>query len=365
MSSFSPPFGMFTPQPMPMPDMQGFFERMAAMPKVANIAMRVRKGATPSEVTYREDKLQVLHYQSDVEQKFATPLLMVFALVNRPYIMDLLPGKSVVEHFVKRGFDVYMVDWGCPSEADRHLRGQDYVDRYLNNAVDHVRERTGQDSISLMGYCMGGTLTAMYTALYQEKIRNLILMTAPIDFSPQSNLLSAWADPKYFDVDKIVDTFGNAPPWLLQMSFLMLKPVSNLVEKYFNFYDKMTDEKFCEEFFAMETWIADNIPLAGETYREWVKNGYHANLLVKGEWWIGNRKVNLRDITCPIVNLMASDDHLVPCGQSAGFNDLVGSTDRHSITLKSGHIGLAVSGKAQRELWPKVCEWLAQRSDKA
>jgi polyhydroxyalkanoate synthase len=125
----------------------------------------------------------------------------------------------------------------------------------------------------------------------------------------------------------------------------------------------MTNEKFVEEFLAMEAWVNDNIPLAGETYREWVKNGYHKNLLVKGEWPIGNRKVNLRDITCPVLNLMASDDHLVPCGQSAGFNDLVGSTDRHAITLKSGHIGLAVSSKAQRELWPKVVAWLAERSE--
>lgn len=363
MSTAQSPFAWFTPPTIPMPDLQGHMERVAALPKVMEIARRVKKGATPSEISYEEDNLKVLRYTSDEPRKHATPLVLCFALVNRPYILDLLPGKSVVSHFVERGFDVFLVDWGCPGDADKNLRGEDYIDRYMHNVMKHVAATTGQKQVSLMGYCMGGTLSAMYTALHQDMVRNLILMTAPIDFTPTDNLLSIWADPKFFDVDKIVDTFGNAPPWLLQTSFLMLKPVSNLIEKYIGFYEKMTNEKFVEEFFAMETWINDNIPLAGETYREWVKNGYHRNLLVKGEWPIGRRKVNLKNITCPVLNLMARDDHLVPCGQSRGFNDLTGSSDRHAIEFPSGHIGLAVSGKAQKELWPKACEWLAQRSD--
>ena len=364
MSTFSMPFPPFSVPPIPMPDVRGMMDRLAAMPKLAQIANRVKKGATPSEVVYHEDKLSLLHYCGEGPRQYRTPLVMAFALVNRPYILDLLPNKSVVGQFVKRGFDVYMIDWGCPSDGDRVLRGEDYINGYLHNVIKAVRERCNVDQVSLLGYCMGGTLSAMYTALHPEWIRNLILLTAPIDFTPESNLLSIWSNPKYFDVDAIVDTFGNAPAGLLQMSFMMLKPVSNLVEKYITFYEKMTDEKFCEEFFAMETWINDNIPLAGETYREWVKNGYYGNKLIKGEWRIGHRFVNLRDITCPVLNLMASEDHLVPCGQSRGFNDLVGSTDRQSIIFPSGHIGLAVGGKAQKELWPKACDWLAQRSER-
>lgn len=363
MSTQSFPFNWFRPSALPAPDIQGFFERLAAWPKVAQIAQRIRTGATPHEVSYREDKLQVLRYTSDEPRRYRTPLLMTFALVNRPYILDLMPGKSVVARFVEAGFDVFLIDWGCPSDGDRFLTGEHYIERYMHNVVRHVAETAGVDRISLMGYCMGGTMSAMYTALHQEEIRNLILMTAPIDFTPGDNLLSIWADPKYFDVDQIVDTFGNAPPWLLQSSFLMLKPVSNLIEKYLNFYERMTDEKFVEEFLAMETWINDNIPLAGETYREWVKNGYHRNLLIKGQWPIGRRKVNLKDITCPVLNLMARDDHLVPCTQSRGFNDLTGSSDRQAIEFPSGHIGLAVSSKAQREMWPRACEWLAARSE--
>ena len=360
----NPFFTLFqTPAPF-VPDFEGFQQRLAAMPKVMEIASKVRVGATPHEVTYREDKLRVLRYQSDVPKKHRTPLLLVFALVNRPYILDLLPHKSVVQQFLKAGFDVFLVDWGTPSPNDRHLNLEHYIERYMHNVVRHVADETGVEQISLLGYCMGGTMSAMYTALHQKLIKNFILMAAPVDWSDRSSLLCTWTDEKWFDVDKVIDTFGNAPPEWLQGSFAMLKPVSNYIEKYLGFYDKMTDERFVEEFVAMETWVNDNIPVAGETFRQFVKDCFQRNLLVQGKLRVGSKTVNLGNITCPVLNLMASGDHLVPCGQSAPFNDLVGSRDRKAITFPAGHIGLSVGSKAQKELWPQAAAWLAERSEK-
>lgn len=346
------------------PDFDGFFQRMAAMPRVMEIAKNVKVGATPYDVTYREDKLTVRRYRSDVEQKHATPLLLVFALVNRPYILDLLPHKSVVQQFLRGGFDVFLIDWGVPTIADRHLTLEHYIERYMHNVVQHVCEETGQDQASLLGYCMGGTMSAIYTSLHQELVKNFILMAAPVDWSNRESLLAVWTDPKWFDIDKVIDTFGNAVPDWLQGSFGMLKPVSNYIEKYLGFYEKMADEKFLEEFFAMETWVNDNIPVAGETFRQFVKDFFQNNMLVQGQFRLGNKPVRLENITCPVLNLMASGDHLVPCGQSAPFNDLVGSRDRKAITFPAGHIGLSVGSKAQKELWPQAVEWLAQRSEK-
>ncbi len=356
-SLFSQGFGAF------MPDYEGFVQRMAAMPQVLEIAQRVKVGATPHEIVYREDKMRVLHYESDVPKRFRTPIVLCFALVNRPYILDLLPNKSVVQQFLRAGFDVYLIDWGVPSETDRHLTLEHYVRAYMHNVVRHVADYTGTSQVSLLGYCMGGTMSAMYTALHQELIKNFILMAAPIDWSDRQSLLCVWTDPKYFDVDKVIDAFGNAPPQWLQGSFAMLKPMANLVEKYLGFYERMTDAKFVEDFVAMETWVNDNIPVAGETFRQFVKDCFQKNLLVQGKLRLGTRAVDLRNITCPILNLMAANDHLVPCGQSAPFNDLVGSRDRKSITYPSGHIGLSVSNKAHQELWPQVCEWLGARSE--
>jgi polyhydroxyalkanoate synthase len=209
---------------------------------------------------------------------------------------------------------------------------------------------------------MGGTMSAMYTALHQKFVRNLILLAAGIDFGSRDGLLQMWTDEKYFDVDAFVDAFGNAPPGFLQGSFLALKPVANLLEKPINFFERLEDEEYVDDFLAMETWLNDNIPDAGETFRQFVKYLYQQNRLVKGTMPVGRHTVNLKNITCPILNLMAQRDDLVPCSQSAPFNDLVASQDRKTIQLPAGHIGLAVGSRAQTELWPQVCDWLAERS---
>ncbi len=364
-ATISNPFLSMMPTPAALvPTFDGFMQRMAAMPRVAEIAGKVRVGASPHEVIYAEDKLRVLHYQSDVPKQFATPLVMCFALVNRPYILDLLPHKSVVQRFLNAGFDVYLVDWGVPSQNDRHLTIEDYVCRYMHNVMRQVARHSGEPRPNLLGYCMGGTLSAMYASLYPEMVENLILMAAPVDWSDREALLCVWTDPKYYDVDAIIDAYGNAPPHVLQGAFAMLKPVANLIEKYVGLYEKLTDEKFIEEFTAMETWGNDNIPVAGETFRQFVKDCFQKNLLSQGRMRIGNRRIDLKNITCPVLNLMASNDHLVTCGQSAPFNDLVGSQDRKAITFKTGHIGLSVSSRAHKELWPQVCDWLGERSKK-
>ena len=359
----APPWGTMSSQAI-AEEWQRFMGKMAAMPNVARVAKEVRVGATPTRTVYRENKLRLLKYESDAHQAYKTPLVVAFALINRPYILDLRPGKSVVEHFVNHGYDTYNIDWGVPAHADRFLGIEDYVLRYMDNVVEYTCERCGCDSINLLGYCMGGTLSAIYTALRPEKIKNLILLAAPIDWSTNDSLLSIWSDPKYFDVDKMIDVYGNAPADWLQSSFQMLKPVQNFFEKYLTFYENMEDEKFLEDFFAMETWLNDNIPVAGETFKQFVKDLYQKNRLIKGELEIGNDFVDLKNITCPVLNLTAKHDHLVPCSQSLPFNDAVGSTDRKSINFPAGHIGMAVGSKAHRDLWPEACAWLAKRSEK-
>jgi len=342
-----------------------YFTKLAQLPRVAEIARKVRVGATPTDTINRLGKLRLLHYVTDHGRgaEFHTPLVVIFALVNRPYILDLRPGKSVVNHFVTRGFDTYNVDWGIPSDGDRFLDIEDYVERQLDPVIDFLRERHECEQINVLGYCMGGTLSAMYTALHPEKVKNLILLAAPVDWSHREHLLAKWTDASVFDVDKLIEVYGNAPAELLQGSFLMLKPVSTLVEKYFTFYEHLDDEKFLEDFFAMETWLNDNIPVAGEMFRQFVKYCMQQNKLIKGELRIGGRRVDLKQITCPVLNLMAQADHLVPPDQSLPFNDAVGSKDREAINFRAGHIGLAVGSKANKELWPKVADWLAKRSE--
>ena len=337
--------------------------RAVSWPMLLDRARRVRKGVTPAEVVYEEDRLQLRHYVGDKPPRYKTPLVFIYALVNRPYILDLKKGRSVVANFVDHGFDTYLVDWGIPTPADRHLTLDDYINGYMLNVMDYLRERTGAPQVNVLGYCMGGTMSAMFTALHPACVKNLILLAAPIDFASQESLLSVWTRPEYFDVDKFVDAFGNCPPEFLQASFLLLRPVGNLLEKPLNLYEHLHEEKFIDDFLTTETWLQDNIPVPGEVYRQFVKYLYQKNLLTQNRMPVGKRIVNLREITSPVLNIMAGKDDLVPCSQGMPFTDLVGSKDRKTILLEgSGHIGLAIGSRAQKEVWPKACDWLADRS---
>jgi polyhydroxyalkanoate synthase subunit PhaC len=338
--------------------------RMSHFPLLLEKARHIRKGVSPSEVVYEEDRLKLLHYQSPQPARYRTPLVFIYALVNRPYILDLKKGRSVVAHFVEQGFDTYLVDWGVPLNADRHLTLEDYINGYMVNVMDFLAERTGAPQANVLGYCMGGTMSAMFTALHAQRVQNLMLLAAPIDFATRDGLLNVWTRPEYFDVDKFVDAFGNCPAQYLQGLFTLLRPVGNLLEKPINFYEHMHEEKFIEDFLTTESWLNDNIPVPGEVYRQFVKYLYQKNLLTQNRMPIGKHIVNLQNIVCPVLNIMAAQDDLVPCAQGTPFNDLVGSKDRHSILLNgSGHIGLAIGGRAQREVWPQACKWLAERTD--
>jgi len=321
----------------------------------------VKVGTTPHEVVFTENKLRLLHYHPVTENPYPVPLVMVFALVNRPYILDLKPGRSVVEVLLKKGIDVYMIDWGVPGDEDKNLNLNHYVNRYIKKVVNKVKSISGSNKVSIMGYCMGGTMSAMYTVLHPEDVRNLILMTAGIDFKVEGTL-NLWGDKPNFDVDKFVEAFGNVPPEFLQIGFLLMKPIQNLVSKYVSFYENVDNEQFIENFFAMEKWLNDNIPVPGEVFREFVKYCYQENLLVQNKLRINGKLVDLKKIKCSVLNLIAEHDHLVPLASSIVFNDLISSEDKETIIYPTGHIGLSVSSKSLKELWPKVADWLIARS---
>jgi polyhydroxyalkanoate synthase len=337
-------------------------QRWANLPKVPEIARDVQVATTPHDVVYECDSLKVLRYRNEHSIDLAEPLLICYALVNRPYILDLQPERSVIRQMLKRGFDVYLIDWGIPSAADRSLRLQDYVCGFLKGVTDFVCNHSGSQRVNLMGYCMGGTMSAMYTALYPEQVKNLILMAAPIDFSGDECLLNVWTQAEYFDVDGLIDAFGNCPGSFLQTSFQLMKPVQNYFEKYTTFADKLDDEAYLENYFAMERWVNDNIPVAGETFREFVKLLYQQNQLVMGELKLCEQPVKLSNITCPLLTLVADQDHLVPPSATLAIKHYVASQFMRHMSINAGHIGLAVSSKAHSQLWPEAAMWMADHS---
>ena len=317
-------------------------------------------GTTPHKIVYSEDKMKLYHYKPTVEKTFPVPVLIIYALVNRYYILDLSADKSVIKNLLDKGFDVYAIDWGYPSGMDKYLTIDDYVNGYLNNVVDYVRKESGEDKISLLGVCVGGTLSAMYAALHPEKVKNLISFVAPIDFDTDKSLLNIWA--KEMDVDKIVDYYGIVPGDFLNMGFLLLDPFRLMIDKYVGFLERIDDKKTVENFLRMEKWIFDSPDQAGEAYRQFMKDCYQKNLLIKNKMEIGGNRINLKKISMPLLNIMAQFDHLVPNESSKPLTEAVSSTDKESVVFPTGHIGMFVGSKSQNEVCPKIEQWLKPRS---
>ena len=339
-------------------------QRLLRYPQALGVARATRVGVTPHDVVRTSGTHRLMRYRRTTPARFAEPVLLCYALVNRPYILDLQAGKSVVQRYLERGFDVYLIDWGVPSPDDRRLTLEHYVG-FLEECIRAILSRTRRPSLHLIGYCMGGTMSALLGATHPELARTLTLLAAPIDFSGRESLLNVWAARENFDVDAFVDTHGNAPAWFLQACFQGLKPVQNVVQKNISFWENIEDARFLEGFFAMERWVNDNVPVAGETFREFVKALYQDNQLVRGEFRLGDRPVDLGQLHCPLLLLAAKADHLVPPPSTAGILPYVRSQDVESVLVDVGHVGLVVSSKAHRTVWPAATQWLADRSTEA
>ena len=337
-------------------------ERASVAPEVAETMAAVDVGETPSETVYAENKLELLHYEPMVERPHRPPVLVVYALINRPYVLDLQPDRSVVRRLLERGFDVYLVDWGEPSRLDASLTIADYVTRYLDNCVDVVRERADVDAVSLLGYCMGGTMSAMFAALEPEKVRNLVLMAASLHFDDTGGVLEEWGSAEHFSPAGLAETFGTIPSDFFDAGFALMDPVENAVSKYVRLAENADDESFVENFARMERWLNDGIDMAGATYRQYIEDVYQEDRFYRNELRIGDEHVDVERIDMPVLQILAEYDHLVPPEASRPFNDVVGSDDVEVVEAATGHIGLSVSRSAHAELWPSVCDWLADRS---
>jgi polyhydroxyalkanoate synthase len=236
-------------------EQQRSWQRLLSVPRVAQLACETRVGGTPHDVVFQMGTVRLLRYRRETPALYSEPVLFCYALINRHYILDLQPDKSVVQRYLDRGFDVYMIDWGVPSDADHHLTLDDYVGAFLEAVVDFIVGEHKRSDLHLLGYCMGGTMSAMFTAIHPERIKSLTVMAAPIDFGGRESLLNVWTDRKYFDVDSLIDSYGNCPAFFLQSCFQLLKPVQNLLEKHLTLFDQLDDPRFVSNFFAMEYWV--------------------------------------------------------------------------------------------------------------
>jgi polyhydroxyalkanoate synthase len=334
-----------------------FIKGVGALTEIEEIDV----GTAPKELIYEEDKLKLYRYSRKDLNTCRTPVLIVYALVNRQYMLDLQPDRSMIRNLLNLGLDVFIIDWGYPSKVDMYLTLDDYINGYIDNCVDVVRKVSESERVNLMGICQGGTFSAIYAALNPSKIQNLVTLVAPIDFSTNEGLLFNWS--KHLNIDALVDSYRIIPGDFLNGGFLMLMPFNLNIRKYVDMLDVMEDKEKLLNFLRMEKWIFDSPGQVGECMRQFIKDCYQENKLVKGELKVGDHVVNLGNITMPLLNIFASADHLVPPASTKPLNDLVGTDDKTLYEFKGGHIGVFVGGKSQKELAPAISKWLHERDN--
>jgi polyhydroxyalkanoate synthase len=330
---------------------------MKRLSNLAGLLTRKRPpvGTTPADVVHAENKWKLLRYRRSTPAKHRTPVLFVPSLINRHYVLDLLPGKSFAEWLVAQGHDVYCIDWGTPGPEDKFLSFDDVADRYIGRAI----HKTGATKAHVLGYCMGGTLAAIHAAAHPERFASLVALAAPVRFS-EAGMLGLWTQSRQFEPKSLVAALGNVPWQLLQSSFHMLRPTMNL-SKVVHMIDRAWDDEFLDGFLALETWGNDNVSFPGEVWRTWVEELYRGDAFARGEFTLSGRPALMQNVTCPLLVVTFEHDNIVPRASAAPLLDLATSRDKQELHLSGGHVGAVVSRGAARKLWPALGDFWAKR----
>ncbi len=312
---------------------------------------------SPKDVLFRDGTAQLYRFRKETNGRAQLPLLLVPSLINKWYVLDLRDGASLVQGMVRAGIDTWCLDWGVPNDEDRYLAWDDVLAR-LHRMIRRVKRETGAPKVGLLGYCMGGTLSGIATALNPDDVAALVNLAGPFDFS-QAGILRTLVDPSCFEVDAIADA-GNVSSLQMQSGFQTMRPTQSPA-KWIGWLDRAHDPKARESFDALEEWAGDNIPFPAAAYRTYIKELYQNNALVNDTHWVAGKRASLRNIKCPVLTIAAERDTICPPPAARGLNDGCGSTDKETILVPGGHVGAVVGSRAPKVLYPAIAAWLDKR----
>jgi polyhydroxyalkanoate synthase len=333
-------------------------DRAIEMARVVLASADAPVGLTPKELVWRKNKARLYRYTRSVPATHRTPIFLVLPLINRAYILDLRPGASFVEFLLAQGHDVFLIDWGTPGDEDRALDITTLITRYLPRAAKVIQRTTGQRKMTVLGYCIGGTLAACFAALHPEVARNLVLLTTPIDFADAGQFGQMTARG-VFPVERLTDTFPIVPAQVPDIGTKLLNPMASYVGTYTRLWDKLGEPGFdVTGWQAMYRWVNDSVPFASAAFRQWIVEFYQENRLARDMLEMDGRPVRLSNIHCPVLNIAASRDQIAPRATTSVITELVSSDDASEIVIEGGHVGIVVGRTASRGLWPKVGAWL-------
>ena len=317
-------------------------------------------GQTPKDVIWRAGRTELWRYRNDAV-RVSPPLLIIYSLFNRSYILDLRPGNSFVERLLAAGFDVFLLDWGVPDERDAANTLEDYVDDYMPAAISEVLRAADADQVNMLGYCFGGLMSVLHAAHHpRSPLRSLSVLTTPADLQhlgPLGDLLSVGG----LDIDSVLDADGNLPPRIILQGFRSLTPTADMT-RYVNLLERLWSDEYVAADQAMGRWTTDHVPLPGGVARQFAQM-IKDNALINDRMVLGGDRVSLSDVDLPFLHVRANRDHIIPEASSAPLLGLVGSPDKHELRLDAGHIGLVVGRTAAKTTIPTIIEFLKQRSE--
>lgn len=318
-------------------------------------------GQSKKQAIWKKNKATLYRYESTSKKKYHVPILIVYALINKPYILDLSPDDSFIQALIKKGHDVFLLDWGTPGLEDKGMTFEHYL-TYIQKSCKEVLRASQASELTLLGYCMGGVLTSLFTSLHPNvPVKNMILLTTPFDFS-KSNLFSLWLDDAHFKLDQTVDTLGLIPASLIDFGSKLLTPYDSFIGVYQNLYDRIQHEQPTEKWKLMQKWVNDGVPFPGEAFRQWIRDFYQENKLLHNQLTLGGKSVRLDAIHANLLVIAGEHDHIVSPDQVEPAMTMFSSKDKTFLTVPTGHISVVIGNKAKKHTIPAVLKWLDKRS---
>jgi polyhydroxyalkanoate synthase subunit PhaC len=323
-----------------------------------------RPGTVQPDVIGQWGKMRLVRYKARGPRRHPVPVLIVSPLLAKPYVLDLAPGLSLVDHLVEHGLELFLLDFGIPDRRDRQLRFEDHL-RVIDLALNRLLAQTGAKWATLLGYCLGGIFATLYAATHPNNVQNLVTLATPVDFSRAGPVYSY---VRTLDVDGLVDRLGNVPgEWIRDQVWAltaMTMPARNL-RIWRELLLHSWDPSYLERQRLVGRWLDDLVPFPGEAYRQFVKDVIQANKLVRGELVIDGKVADPSQITCPVLVLAHTGDVLAPPESAEALLEVVSSPDREALTVSGGtlgHVDIVVGPEGPGIMWPKLAVWLETRS---
>lgn len=325
---------------------KGFFNVFHSLPPESDL--------TPRQAIWKKNKATLWYYPAK-QRKYKIPLFLIYSIVTQPFILDLAPSSSTIESFVSEGFDVYLIDFGIPGYEDKDFTINDYITRYIQKGVQIALKHSKAKEVTLIGYCLGGTMAAMYTAIAEEPIKNLILNVAPIDFS-SFPIFDKWlkaAKKGHLNADRFLETIGLVPALFVESGVrIITNPI--YFSHYLSLLNRSYDKDYVEQWQGLNNWTKSHIPFPGAALKQFNDDMVKGNKLIHGGIQINGKKADLHNIHANLLVVSSKYDRLVPEGLVYPVMDLVSSEDKAHISLEGGHTGVV----------PEYLKnWLHERSE--